>query len=60
MACLQGKFHDGRGPEVDARKAIDAYSLATRLDPTYAHAYAKLSRAWINLAAAFLTGKPAQ
>ncbi len=60
VAYLQGKFHDGRGPEADTRKAIDAYTTATRLDPTYAHAYAKLSRAWTNLAAAFLAGEPAQ
>jgi TolB-like protein/Flp pilus assembly protein TadD len=59
-AYLQGKFYDARGSEADARKAIDAYTTATRLDPLYAQAFAKLSRKWTNLAAAFLAGLPAQ
>ena len=59
-AYLQGKFYDARSGEADARKAIDAYATATRLDPLYAQAFARLSRKWTNLAAAFLSGAPAQ
>ncbi len=59
-AYLQGKFFDSRGTEADIRKAIDAYASAIGFDPRYTQAWAAKSRAWLGLAAAFLSGAPAQ
>ena len=49
-ALLQGNFYDNRHTAEDTRKAIGYYEEAIRLDPRYALAYAKLSRAARNLA----------
>ncbi|MGY1426612.1 tetratricopeptide repeat protein [Lysobacter sp. A289] len=59
-AYLQGKFYRTRGTQADLRKAIDAYTTATRIDPRYAQAYAMISHAWTDLATQFLGGTPAQ
>lgn len=45
-ALQQGVFYHLRGNEEGARKAIEFYDEAIRLDPTYALAYAQLSVAW--------------
>src|SRR6478672_4053066 len=52
-ALLQGNFYYNRRTADDMRKAIGYYKEAIRLDPRYALAYAKLSRAATNLAIAF-------
>ena len=44
-ALLQGNFYQNRRTAEDTRKAIGYYEEAIRLDPRYALAYAKLSRA---------------
>src|SRR6516164_286815 len=44
-ALLQGNFYFNRRTAEDMRKAIGYYEEAIRLDPRYALAYAKLSRA---------------
>ena len=49
-ALLQGNFYFNRRTAEDTRKAIGYYEEAIRLDPRYALAYAKLSRAARNLA----------
>jgi tetratricopeptide (TPR) repeat protein len=49
-ALLQGNFYFNRRTAEDTRKAIGYYEEAIRLDPRYALAYAKLSRAAVNLA----------
>jgi TolB-like protein/Flp pilus assembly protein TadD len=49
-ALLQGNFYFNRRTADDFRKAIGYYEEAIRLDPRYALAYAKLSRAAMNLA----------
>jgi serine/threonine-protein kinase len=49
-ALLQGNFYDNRVTAEDNRKAIGYYEEAIRLDPRYALAYARLSRAAVNLA----------
>jgi TolB-like protein/Tfp pilus assembly protein PilF len=49
-ALLQGNFYFNRRTADDYRKAIGYYEEAIRLDPRYALAYAKLSRAALNLA----------
>ena len=59
-AYLQGRFYDVRSTEADLRKAIEAYTTATRLDPRYALAYANLSITWVFLAEQYLDGAPAQ
>ena len=59
-AYLQGRFYDVRNTEADARKAIEAYTTATRLDPRYALAYARQSLRWVGLAVTSLDGAPAQ
>ncbi|HEY7872469.1 MAG TPA: tetratricopeptide repeat protein [Rudaea sp.] len=59
-AYLQGKFYFSRNTEADFRKAIDADTTATRLDPQYALAWAELSRIWSGLAAQSLDGAAAQ
>ncbi len=48
-ALLQGNFYDNRSTADDTRKAIGYYEEAIRLDPRYALAYAKLSRAAVTL-----------
>jgi len=59
-AYLQGKFYFGLGTEADYRKTIDAETIATRLDPQYALAWAELSRATSVHTAQFLDGASAQ
>jgi TolB-like protein/Tfp pilus assembly protein PilF len=60
QAYQQGKFYAARNTQADTRKAIDAYTAATRLDPRYAAAYAQVSIAWNTLAQAFLAGAAQQ
>jgi len=55
-ALLQGDFHGARLTPEDAHKSIEYYDEAIRLDPGYALAYARLSRAWRFLAASYLEG----
>ncbi len=57
---LQGKYFLARQNEADMRKAIDAFTTATRLDPRYAEAWADLSNAWSDLGQEFLSGASAQ
>ena len=57
---LQGKFFFARGSETDLRKAIEQYAVATRIDPSYALAWAESSHAENWLAGAFLSGAEAQ
>ncbi len=52
-ALLQGNFYSNRFTAEDFRKAIGYYEEAIRLDPRYALAYAKLSRAANSLAINF-------
>jgi len=59
-AYLQGNFFVALGTEADFRKAIDQYSIATRLDPKYALAWALSSLALSNEAAGFLEGAAAE
>jgi TolB-like protein/Tfp pilus assembly protein PilF len=42
-AYLQGEFYRHRGNEPDARKAIEQFETAVRLDPNYAEAWARLA-----------------
>ena len=56
QAYQQGSFYlEERGTEVDLRKALAYFIAATRLDPRYAAAFAKLSIIWNNLAVAYLS-----
>jgi serine/threonine-protein kinase len=55
-AVLQGDFYAARLTPEDARKSIEYYDEAIRLDSGYALAYARLSRAWRFLAAIYLEG----
>ena len=57
-ALLQGRFYEARDTEIEARKAIEQYSAATRLDPRYALAWSLLSRAWVDLGGYYLGGTP--
>jgi TolB-like protein/Tfp pilus assembly protein PilF len=59
-AMLQGRFYFLRATEADNRKAIESYTQAIELDPSYALAWSELSLAWTSLAAEFLGGAPAQ
>ena len=59
-ALLQGEFYYVRNTEADTRKAIESYTQATALDPRYALAWSRLSRAWAALADHYLGGAPAQ
>ena len=52
-ALLQGNFYCNRRTAEDYRKAIGYYEEAIRLDPRYALAYAKLSRAAVTLATSY-------
>ena len=60
QAYQQGKFYAARNTQTGLRKAIDAYTAATRLDPRYAAAYAQVSMNWNTLAQAFLAGAAQQ
>jgi len=55
-ALLQGQFYYLRETEADWRKAIEFYTLAVGLDPRYAVAWSRLSRAWSALGVEFLAG----
>jgi serine/threonine-protein kinase len=59
-AFLQGKFYAARFTEPDDRQAISQFSAATRLDPSYALAWAELSQTATGMAARFLDGEAAQ
>lgn len=59
-ALLQGRFYAFSFREEDLHKAIDFFKQATELDPRYALAWSHLSRAWTDLASAYLEGAPAQ
>jgi TolB-like protein/Tfp pilus assembly protein PilF len=58
-AYKHGRAYGALGTEADLRRTIDAFDEATRLDPHYAAAYARLSLAWNALAAQALGGKAA-
>jgi serine/threonine protein kinase/Flp pilus assembly protein TadD len=60
IAQLQGKFYLNYHAEADYRQAIEYYTQATQLDPSYAFAWAGLARSWASLGALFLGGGPAQ
>jgi len=59
-AFLQGKFYAARFTEPDDRQAIAQFTAATRLDPSYALAWAELSQTATGTAARFLDGEAAQ
>jgi TolB-like protein/Tfp pilus assembly protein PilF len=60
-ALLQGKFYLLRwNSEADLRNAIEYFTQATDIDPSYAVAWSELSRAWVYLSANFLQDAPAQ
>jgi TolB-like protein/Tfp pilus assembly protein PilF len=59
-ALLQGRFHDSRGTEADARKGIEFYTQAIQLDTRYALGWSELSAAWTGLGQEFLAGVPRQ
>jgi TolB-like protein/Flp pilus assembly protein TadD len=59
-ALLQGRFYAIRNTEADVRRAIAYFTRAIELDPNYARAWGRLSRAWTALRAEFLEGAPAQ
>ncbi|HJU07687.1 MAG TPA: hypothetical protein VJ727_04320 [Rhodanobacteraceae bacterium] len=58
-AYKHGRAYGMLGNEADIRRSIDAFDEATRLDPRYAAAYARLSLAWNALAAQTLGGAQA-
>jgi len=53
-AVLEGFFYFRRDTEADTRKAIERFTLATRLDPHYALAWSFLSRAWMKCASYYV------
>jgi TolB-like protein/Flp pilus assembly protein TadD len=59
-AYLQGEYFWARGSEDNARKVIEYYAQATALDPRYALAWSRLSRAWTRLGQDYLDGSHAQ
>jgi TolB-like protein/Tfp pilus assembly protein PilF len=59
-ALLQGRFYFSRFTEADMHKAIEYYTQATELDPSYALAWSFVSRTWSSLSADFLEGAPAK
>ena len=59
-ALLQGRFFAFRNTEADLRKAIESYTQATRLDPTYGLAWSDLAQAWTTLSSGFLGGESEQ
>jgi TolB-like protein/Flp pilus assembly protein TadD len=56
---LQGSFYMHHGGEAGARKAIDYFTAATRLDPDYALAWSALGGANTGLAGNYLGGNEA-
>ncbi|HZX72411.1 MAG TPA: hypothetical protein VFE77_16520 [Rhodanobacter sp.] len=56
---LQGSFSTRHGEEAGARKAIDYFTAATRLDPDYALAWSALGGANTGLAGNYLGGNEA-
>lgn len=59
-AFMRGNFFMDLGSERDTRRAIDEFTRAIRLDPSYARAWASLSRNWTSLAALYLAGDEAR
>lgn len=59
-AFTRGNFFSDLGSERDTRRAIEAFTQATTLDPRYAVAWAELSRNWTSLAALYLSGDAAR
>jgi TolB-like protein/Tfp pilus assembly protein PilF len=57
-SLLQGRFYVARGTEADTRKAIEFYTQATQLDPSYALAWSELSEAWTGLGQEFSETAP--
>ena len=49
-AYLKGRYYWGEFTQESLLKSVDYYDQATRLDPTYAAAFAGLAEAWIGLA----------
>jgi len=58
-ALLKGDFFRASLTPEDQLKASSYYEQATQLDPSYALAYARLSRTWRTLAAVWLKGEEA-
>ncbi|MBX3700890.1 MAG: hypothetical protein KF903_07840 [Dokdonella sp.] len=56
QAYQQGQYYTARNTQADVRQAIDAYTQATRIDPRYAAAQARISYAWAGLATQYLVG----
>jgi len=48
-AMLQGSFHGARSSQADTRKAVAYLEQAVKLDPAYAHAWARLVLAYTAL-----------
>ncbi|MFZ0500230.1 MAG: TIR domain-containing protein [Steroidobacteraceae bacterium] len=59
-AFLQGQFYFARGTDADVRKAIQFYTRATQLDPSYALAWSCLSMSWTGLSGLSFEGRAAQ
>jgi Tfp pilus assembly protein PilF len=59
-AFLQGRFYFSRLTAADYHKAIEAFTQAVGLDPSYALAWSELSLSWTWLGSEFLEGAPAQ
>jgi TolB-like protein/Tfp pilus assembly protein PilF len=59
-AYQQGKFHAMRATQADLRTALAQFTAATRLDPRYAAAYARLSYVWNDMATQYLAGTAQQ
>jgi tetratricopeptide (TPR) repeat protein len=57
---LQGNYYADIGREAEVRAAIVELGKATRIDPSYAMAWAELSRVWTSLAATALSGDEAR
>ena len=53
-AVLEGNFYFRRDDEADTRRAIERFTLATRIDQHYAFAWSFLSRAWMKLASYYV------
>ena len=60
LAFLQGNYYADIGREAEVRAAIVELGKATRIDPSYAMAWAELSRVWTSLAATALSGDEAR
>ena len=59
-AVLQGRFFHDRATEADLRKAIEYFTRATEIDPSYALAWCGLAQSWASLGEGFLEGEAAQ